>query len=398
MSVESKVPAIRFKEFSGQWEEKAFSELVNRLTCMSDSFELPRIEYEDIVSGKGVLNKDIYRKESNKVGVEFDVGDVLFGKLRPYLKNWFYPKFKGLAVGDFWVLRSRNDCGKFIYYLIQTKAYDEVANQSTGTKMPRSDWGFVSSTAFNSPESPEEQNQIGNIFQQLDTLIAKHQQKYDKLQNIKKALLEKMFPQQGQTTPAIRFKGFSDEWEENELGEVADITTGYPFDSDDFDDDGQYLVITNGNIQNNLDTIDASIGNRINIDESSHINSYILELGDVVVTMDGTVGRSAKVTSRNQILAQRVGRLSAKSNYEFLYQLLNEGSFIIKMSELAVGGTIKHISLNEIYKYVSLFPKQTEQTKIGNFFLQLDTLVNQHSSQLTKLNNIKQSLLNKMFV
>jgi type I restriction enzyme S subunit len=189
----AKVPEIRFKGFGGEWVEKEFSVIVSRQSAMSKAADLPRVEYEDIVSGKGVLNKDIWEKESSKAGIKFDSGDVLYGKLRPYLKNWLFPDFEGIAVGDFWVLRTNETDNKFVYYLIQTPEFEKAANLSSGSKMPRSDWGLVSKTVFNTPEEITEQDKIGDLFEQLDTLINQHQAQLKKLNNIKQACLEKMF-------------------------------------------------------------------------------------------------------------------------------------------------------------------------------------------------------------
>ena len=138
---------------------------------------LPRVEYEDIVSGQGTLNKDIYKKQSNKVGILFDDGDVLFGKLRPYLKNWLFAAFKGIAVGDFWVLRANNADGEYIYTLLQIDTFQNIANQATGTKMPRADWSLVSKQQFFIPRTIAEQHRIGVVFKQLDNLITLHQRK-----------------------------------------------------------------------------------------------------------------------------------------------------------------------------------------------------------------------------
>ena len=154
---------------------------------------MPRVEYEDIISGTGRLNKDIFAKESDKTGIVFHKGDVLYGKLRPYLQNWLLPSFNGLAVGDFWVLQPQNADSSFLYRLIQSRQFDEVANQSTGTKMPRSDWKLVSKTEFFIPSAIGEQAAIGAYFEQLDNLITLHQRKLEKLKNIKKSMLEKMF-------------------------------------------------------------------------------------------------------------------------------------------------------------------------------------------------------------
>ena len=136
---------------------------------------MPRVEYEDIISGTGRLNKDIFAKESDKTGIVFHKGDVLYGKLRPYLQNWLLPSFNGLAVGDFWVLQPQNADSSFLYRLIQSRQFDEVANQSTGTKMPRSDWKLVSKTEFFIPSTIGEQSAIGAYFEQLDNLITLHQ-------------------------------------------------------------------------------------------------------------------------------------------------------------------------------------------------------------------------------
>jgi len=189
----SNVPEIRFAGFIDAWEQRKFSDMVIRLSSMSEETGLPRVEYEDIVSGSGKLNKDIYRKECSKTGIQFSIDDVLFGKLRPYLKNWLLADFSGIAVGDFWVLRATENDSQFIYYLIQTPAHQKVANQSTGTKMPRSDWNLVAKAEFRIPFDIDEQHRIGTYFHNLDNLITLHQRKYEKLQNLKKACLEKMF-------------------------------------------------------------------------------------------------------------------------------------------------------------------------------------------------------------
>ena len=157
------------------WEQRKFGDIALRASIQSANKTLPRVEYEDIVSGSGVLNKDIFQKESTKVGIEFHKGDVLYGKLRPYLKNWLLPDFSGLAVGDFWVLQPQNVDSSYLFRLIQSRQFDEVANQSTGTKMPRADWKLVSKTEFYLPTTLDEQSAIGNYFADLDRLITLHQ-------------------------------------------------------------------------------------------------------------------------------------------------------------------------------------------------------------------------------
>lgn len=186
-------PELRFSGFMDAWDERKFFDIVSRITSYSETDDLPRIEYEDIISGSGKLNKDIFKKESLKKGIGFDAYDILFGKLRPYLKNWLLPDFKGIAVGDFWVLRPKNIDNNFVYYLIQCNNFQTVANLSAGTKMPRSDWKTVSFTEFCIPVNVEEQAKIGAFFKQLDDSITLHQHKLNHLQDRKKALLQQMF-------------------------------------------------------------------------------------------------------------------------------------------------------------------------------------------------------------
>ena len=180
--------------FTIVWEQRGFEDIAERLSSTALSSEdLPYVEYEDIISEQGVLSKDITCKDGQKTGIVFSEQNVLYGKLRPYLHNWLNPDFKGVAVGDWWVLNPINSDKNFVYRLIQSDSFDAIANQSTGTKMPRADWKLVSKTEFSVPVSLAEQAKIGQYFKNLDHLITLHQRKLEKLQNIKKSMLEKMF-------------------------------------------------------------------------------------------------------------------------------------------------------------------------------------------------------------
>ena len=170
------VPEIRFAGFTDAWEQRKFSDFAQRESVFrTSSYEYPSVEYEDVVAEEGRLNKDIRRKETSKTGIVFDGTQVLYGKLRPYLHNWLNPDFTGLAVGDWWVLRPVGMNKKFLYRLIQTRQFDDVANQSSGSKMPRADWNLVSNTEFIIPSSLDEQRRIAETFDGLDNLITLHQ-------------------------------------------------------------------------------------------------------------------------------------------------------------------------------------------------------------------------------
>ncbi len=189
-----KFPEIRFPEFTDAWEQRKFSDFAQRESAVQlSSYDCPCVEYEDVIAEEGRLNKDILQKEVQKSGIKFDGTQVLYGKLRPYLHNWLNPDFTGVAVGDWWVLRPIGIDKNYLYRLIQTKQFDDVANQSTGSKMPRADWNLVSNTEFFIPASMEEQSKIAMTFTNLDTLITLHQRKLDAYKKFKKAMMQKMF-------------------------------------------------------------------------------------------------------------------------------------------------------------------------------------------------------------
>ena len=222
-------PEIRFPGFTEDWEERKLIDLVVRLNKSTNSSRLPKVEFEDIVAGEGRLNKDVSQKFDNRKGIEFLPNDILYGKLRPYLKNWLKATFTGVAIGDFWVFRAKKSDSDFIYSLIQADRYQKAANDTSGTKMPRSDWKKVSDTVFYIPNDLKEQQKIGIFFKKLDDTIALHQRKLDLLKETKKGFLQKMFPENGAKVPEIRFPGFTEDWEERKLGELGKTQSGIGF-------------------------------------------------------------------------------------------------------------------------------------------------------------------------
>lgn len=187
-------PEIRFAGFTDAWKQRKFSDLAQRESAVEkSSSDCPSVEYEDVIAEEGRLNKDIKAKETQKTGIKFDGTQVLYGKLRPYLHNWLNPDFMGVAVGDWWVLKPLCIDKNYLYRLIQTKQFDDVANQSAGSKMPRADWNLISNTEFFVPASIEEQSKIAKVFTNLDSLITLHQRKFDELKKIKKFMLQNMF-------------------------------------------------------------------------------------------------------------------------------------------------------------------------------------------------------------
>ncbi len=151
-------------------------------------------------------------------------------------------------MGDFWVLRPNDNNSELIYALIQGEKYQQIANLSTGTKMPRSDWEIVSNTKFALPASNKEQQKIGQFFKHLDEMIAIQQRKIDKTKALKSAYLAEMFPAEGERVPKRRFEGFVDEWSFETLGNllIYEQPTKYLVNNTKYNDSNPIPVLTAG--------------------------------------------------------------------------------------------------------------------------------------------------------
>ncbi|ELX6932697.1 restriction endonuclease subunit S [Listeria monocytogenes] len=185
-------------------------------------------------------------------------------------------------------------------------------------------------------------------------------------------------------------------WEQRKLGELGEVTTGKAFSSTSFDNQGEYLVITNKNISDSSRSQNI-ITNRISISDDEIIQRYRLDGENILVTMDGVnLGKTAMYSNANALLAQRVGRI--KSNQlEFIYQITSSNTFLRTMQTLSVGNAIKHISLKKISEYSSLGPKDIiERKKIGSFFKKLDNAIALHQRKLDALKLLKKGFLQQM--
>lgn len=388
-------PKIRFKEFTDAWEQRKFKDIAGRQSRTSDDSNLPSVEYEDIVSGFGRLNKNLLEKDSGKKGILFNSGDVLFGKLRPYLKNWLFATFDGLAVGDWWVLRPKNVSPIFLYNLIQSQRFENVSNLSSGSKMPRSDWKIVSETDFSIPGKLEEQSQIGAFFQSLDHLIALHQRKLNELKSFKLTMLSKMFPKHGQTFPEIRLAGFDGEWENVNLGdlvvehnEIVQGTTGFPIATSS----RKGLFLQNEYFD----------GGRTGIDES--IQFHLVPIGYITYRhmSDDSIFKFNRNHYKTDILVSKeypVFKNNEKSDIDFILYHLNNCPEFRRFSRIQkLGGTRVRLYFKNLVAYKLLIPTLNEQQAIGSFFSNLDDLISSTQSKIEELETLKKKLLQEMFV
>lgn len=391
-------PEIRFKGYTDEWEQRKFSDIVARESsvCTSES-DIPSVEYEDVIAEEGRLNKDIRSKEAIKSGIIFDGSQVLYGKLRPYLHNWLNPDFKGVAVGDWWVLKPIVMDKNFLYRLIQTQQFDNIANQSSGSKMPRADWNLISNSKFMVPLSKEEQSKIGRYFDSLDTLITLHQRKCDEIKSLKKYMLQKMFPQNEQKVPEIRFKGFTEAWEQRKLNDISDVRDG-THDSPKYQNTGHPFV-TSKNVKDgfiNYDDIQF-----ISDEDFNEINKRSkVDVNDILMGMIGTIGNMALIRTEPDFAIKNVALIkdTKQINYLYLYHFLHSPFIEKQLSSGMDGGTQKFVSLGNVRNLDIVYPSEVEQIKLGDYFEHLDHLITLHQQKCEELKKIKKFMLQKMFV
>ena len=394
-------PKIRFKGYQEDWEQRKFIDIATRESSVCTSaVDIPSVEYEDVVSEEGRLNKDIRSKETVKSGITFDGSQVLYGKLRPYLHNWLNPDFKGIAVGDWWVLKPINMDKNFLYRLIQTQQFDNIANQSSGSKMPRADWNLISNSEFMVPPSKEEQSKIGRYFDSLDHFITLHQRKCEEMKTLKKYMLQKMFPQNGQSVPQIRFSGFTEDWEQRKLEDYLEVSSEKNRD-ELFGKEDVLSVSGEVGIVNQIEFQGRSFAG------ASVANYGIVEVGDVVYTKSPLKSNPYGIIKTNKGKTGIVSTLYAvykpKENVDSEFvQIYFESDFRMNsyMHPLVNKGAKNDMKVSDAnaLKGPVFFPKIEEQIAISQYFNSLDHLITLHQQKCDELRNIKKFMLQNMFI
>ena len=380
-------PKIRFLKNKHSWVRNTFEEIAKRRTKSSDNPDLPRIEYQDIISGEGRLNKDLNKNIDSRKGIFFETNDILYGKLRPYLKNWLHPNFNGIALGDFWVFQARNCDSKFLFSLVQSPKFQRVANDTSGTKMPRSDWKTVSQTEFSIPTSNEEQSAIGSLFCTLDDLLASYKDNLANYQSLKATMLSKMFPKAGQTVPEIRLDGFEDGWEEKEFSKLVKRVT-QSSDSNslpkvEFEDiiSGQGRL--NKDISNKFDNrkgIHFEPGYTLYGKLRPYLNNWLLP------KFEGVALGDFWVFDPNE------------NDSNFIYYLIQSNRYQ-KVANDTSGTKMPRSDWKSVSSTIFAIPQTVaEQQAIGAYFSNLDNLIAAHQEKISQLETLKKKLLQDMFI
>ena len=380
MTEQAKVPAIRFAGFTDPWEQRKFSEIVD--VCSGRDYK--HLDEGPIpVYGTGGYMTSVSEALSHNRDA---IGIGRKGTIdKPYLLKapfWtvdtlFYAIPKSDINLEFALCSFLN---------VDWKSKDE----STG--LPSLSKESINETVLSVPNVVE-QNHLGNFFADLDRLITLHQRKYDKLVIFKKSMLEKMFPKDGEPVPEIRFAGFTDPWEQRKLGELAlTYSGGTP---------------SAGN--------SAYYGGEIPFIRSAEIDCDSTELS---LTVAGLNNSSAKLVDKGMVLYAMYGATSGEVAISKIKGAINQAILAMDASDMAANRFIAYWLRRQKKSITATFlqggqgnlsgaiikelgipqPSLDEQRQIGSFFSNLDDLITLHQRKLELLQNIKKSLLDKMFV
>ncbi len=416
-------PEVRFAGFTEEWQESELgnlSEIIDgdRGINYPSSNEFYFEEHTLFLSATNVTkngfnfteNQYITSEKSNMLGNgKLYTNDIILtsrgsvGHIAWY-KEDISKKYPHMRINSgMLILRSKNGTqpiylSQFLKSSLGKNAIDRI---TFGSAQPQLTKKEVYKLSISISTNEIEQKLIGNFFENIDNLISEHQQKQAKLKSLKKAMLDKMFPKQGQLVPEIRFKGFEGEWENSSLGKIGDPYTGLSGKTkNDFGHgDGRYITYMNvfSNPISDINEIE-----KIEIDSSQ--NEVIA--GDVLFTVSSEtapeVGMSSVWTGNQKNVYLNSFcfgyRPKIKLDNCFLANLLRTQTFRKQMTLLAQGISRYNISKNKVMNLTISLPSFDEQVVIGEYFKNLDLLINQHNQQIIKLSNLKKAFLAKMFI
>ena len=365
MAEQAKVPAIRFAGFTDPWEQRKLI----MVAPLQRGFDLPA---EKIIPGvyPVMMSNGIgaYHNEYKVKGPGVVTGrSGTIGNLQ-YVESAFWPHNTTL-----WVTKFYGNHPKFIYYLYEKI---DLKRYKAGSGVPTLNRNDVHDTMVFFPASRKEQELISAVLTYLDDLITLHQRKYDKLVIFKKSMLEKMFPKDGESVPEIRFAGFTDPWEQRKLIMVAPLQRGFDLPAEKIIPGVYPVMMSNG------------IG--------AYHNEYKVKGPGVVTGRSGTIGNLQYVESAFWPHNTTLWVTKFYGNHpKFIYYLYEK----IDLKRYKAGSGVPTLNRNDVHDTMVFFPaSRKEQELISAVLTYLDDLITLHQRKLELLQNIKKSLLDKMFV
>ena len=400
------VPKLRFKEFvdAGDWEQRKLGEVFEEYSEKNYE-ELPPLM---IVQGGGTQRRDesdrklMYDRANLSNYKMVKEGDFIV-HLRSFEGGLEMATNTGIISPAYHTLHGENTDSRFYYSYFRSKKFidTDLKPHVYGIRDGRS-IDIAGMKTINIPYTNfAEQKAIGDYISAVDNLITLHQRKVDKLQQVKKAHLCEMFPENGKTKPKRRFKGFTDDWEQRKLGEVGTTFTGLSGKTASDFGHGEASFITYMNVFSNP-VSDPTMVEHVEIDSKQRE----IEVGDVFFT---TSSETPEEVGMSSVLKEKCGvtylnsfcfgfRPTVKFDLDYLAYMLRSESVRSQITLLAQGISRFNISKTKMMDTHIQVPSIDEQIAIGKYFSQLDNLITLHQRKVEKLKKLKESYLNDMFV
>ena len=402
MMKKSKNPRIRFKGFTDDWEQCKlgdFCEMFNgdrgiNYPKDSDMVQagIPFVNAGDLQEGKVNLttaNKITREKFDQLGGAKIKRGDILYCLRGTLGKNAFVDNFdEGTVASSLVDIRSKNVDSQYLFTVLNSDIeYRQRILCDEGAAQPNLSARNLANFDIPVPKI-EEQVKIGRYFESLSNLITLHQRKLEKLELMKKSLLQKMFPKSGNVNPKIRFKGYTDDWEQRKLGNIAKFINGRAYSQEELLNSGKYKVLRVGNFYTN----DSWYYSNLELDDKYYAND-----GDLLYTWSATFGPHIWHGER-VIYHYHIWKvdLSNELDIHFLVHLLEQDKSYILLGHN--GSTMVHITKVGMEQKEVIIPQCIEEQKqLGLLFDSLDSLITLHQRKLEKLKLLKKTLLQDMF-
>ena len=397
MTNKNAFPSLRFKGFTEVWEQRKVEDLCSIGTGNSNTQDqIEDGEYPFFIRSDIPVRSNKYLYDCEAV---ITIGDGNIGKVFHYVNGKFDLHQRCYKMADF-----KDILGKYFYYYFSTKFYDRAMKMTAKATVDSVRLEMISEMDIQKPKEIAEQKKIAEFFTHLDDLITLHQRKYDKLTNVKKSMLEKMFPKNGSNVPEIRFKGFTDAWEQRKLSAIATMHARIGWQNlrkTEFLDDGDYYLITGTDfVDGAVELSNCHYVTKERYDQDPNIQ---IQNGSILITKDGTLGKVAYIKDLDKPATLNAGvfnvEIRDKSvDGKYLFQYLKASYLMDYVSKKATGGTIKHLNQNILVDFPIIMPSKREQELLGEYFNHLDNLITLHQRKLEKLKNFKKACFEKMFV
>ena len=392
-------PAIRFKGFTDAWEQRKFSDITfpagekNKENLPLESYSITN-ESGFVPQDEKFENGGTMREADKRMYYIVSPNSFAYNPARINVGSIGYQDTgKSVIVSSLYeVFKTSDDVDdRLLWHWFKSPDFQKLIMQlqEGGVRL----YFYYDKLCMGQVFLPslEEQRKIGKLFDTLDHLITLHQRKYDKLQVLKKAMLEKMFPKNGSSVPEIRFKGFTDAWEQRKLGEIGSVSMCRRIFKEQTSETGDIPFYKIGTFGADPD---AFISREL-FEEYKSKYPYP-QKGDILISASGSIGRTVEFAGNNEYF-QDSNIVWLNHDERLSNPFLKCFYSVVKWAGIE-GSTIKRLYNDNILNTVICMPSVPEQKRIGLFFENLDHLITLHQRELEKLQNIKKSMLEKMFV